>query len=156
MRQNGRPAAARHGPVFVGTGRSVGGRVASRCDAGGPTFRACDKHTGEVVGELTLPGDPTGAAMSAFSTAGSRRSRRRVNLTVRVFDTHAIARTLTAAGLTPAQVDAITDAVREAADHGDYATQADLVALELRLIKWIVGTGVAVAAVVIGALRLMT
>ena len=73
-----------------------------------------------------------------------------------MFDTHAIARTLTAAGLTPAQADAITDAVREAADHGDYATRADLVALELRLIKWIVGTGVAVAAVVIGALRLIT
>ena len=72
-----------------------------------------------------------------------------------MFDTHAIARTLTAAGLTPAQVDAITDAVRAAADHGDYPTRADLVALELRLIKWIVGTGVAVAAVVIGALRLI-
>ena len=73
-----------------------------------------------------------------------------------MFDTHAIARTLTSAGLTPAQVDAITDAVRSAADHGDYATGADLIGLELRLIKWIVGTGVAVTAAVIGTLRLFS
>ena len=71
-------------------------------------------------------------------------------------DTHEIARTLTTAGLTPAQMDATTDAVRAAADHGDYANRADFLALELRLIKWIVGTGVAVTAAVIGTLRLFS
>lgn len=48
-----------------------------------------------------------------------------------MFDTHEIVRTLTAANLTPVHVDAITDAVRAAADRGDYATGADLIALEL-------------------------
>ena len=33
-----------------------------------------------------------------------------------MFDTHAIARALTAAEFTPAQADALTDAVRQAAD----------------------------------------
>ena len=50
-----------------------------------------------------------------------------------MFDTHAIARRLSSADLTPAQVDAITDAVREAADHGEHVTpdqqRADLAAL---------------------------
>ena len=103
-----------------------------------------------------------------------------------MFDTLAIARTLTAADFTPAQADAITDAVRQAADAGveavdvetlatkgdiaalegamkaiegtvkaHFATKADLAALELRLIKWIVGTGVAVAGLVVAALRLL-
>ena len=87
-----------------------------------------------------------------------------------MFDTFAIARTLAAADLTPAQVEAITDAVRQAADHGDHVTpdqlgagitaiRAELAALELRLSKWIVGTGLAVVAAgiaaVFGILRLL-
>ena len=95
-----------------------------------------------------------------------------------MFDTLAIARALTAADFTPAQADALTDAVRQAAEHdaaGDvgtlatkddvatlegamkahFATKADLATLELRLVKWIVGTGVAVAGLVIAALRLL-
>jgi hypothetical protein len=39
-----------------------------------------------------------------------------------MFDTHSIARTPSEANLTPAQVDAITEAVRQAADHGDHVT----------------------------------
>ena len=76
---------------------------------------------------------------------------------------------MAAADLTPAQVEAITDAVRQAADHGDHVTpdqlnagitviRAELAALELRLIKWIVGTKLAVVAAgiaaVVGILRL--
>ena len=79
-----------------------------------------------------------------------------------MFDTFAIARALSAADLTPAQVEAITDAVRQAADHGDHVTpdrltagltsiRAELAAIELRLIKWIVGTGLAVVAAGIAA-----
>ena len=60
-----------------------------------------------------------------------------------IFDTHAIARALTAADLTDAQADAITDAVRQAAEHGEHVTperlRAELAALETRLIKWMVG-----------------
>jgi len=39
-----------------------------------------------------------------------------------MFDTLAIARSLTDADLTPAQADAITDAIRQAAEHGDHVT----------------------------------
>ena len=39
-----------------------------------------------------------------------------------MFDTHAIARSPTDADLTPAQADAITDAIRQAAEHGDHVT----------------------------------
>ncbi len=87
-----------------------------------------------------------------------------------MFDTHAIARALTAADFTPAQADALTDAVRRAAEHDDagvdvgtLATRDDVAALlraeiavlELRLVEWIVGTGVAVAGLVVAALRLL-
>ena len=80
-----------------------------------------------------------------------------------MIDTHAIARTLTNAKLTPEQVNATTGAVRQAADHGDYVTRgelrAELAALELRLVKWIVGSAIAgagiVVAAVIAALRLL-
>ena len=39
-----------------------------------------------------------------------------------MLDTHAVARSLTAAEFTPAQADAITDAVRQAAEYGDQVT----------------------------------
>jgi len=76
-----------------------------------------------------------------------------------MFDTHAIARSLTDAELTPAQADAITAAVRQAAEQGDHVTpdmlDARLAALEMRLVKWTVGTGIAVAGTVIAFLRLV-
>ncbi len=51
-----------------------------------------------------------------------------------MLDAHAIARTLTGAGLTPRQADAITDAVRQAAEYTEsLAARADLHALEARL-----------------------
>ena len=39
-----------------------------------------------------------------------------------MLDTHAVARALTEADFTPTQADAITDAVRLAAEHGDHVT----------------------------------
>lgn len=39
-----------------------------------------------------------------------------------MFDTHAVARSLAAADFTPAQADALTDALRLAADQGDHVT----------------------------------
>ena len=76
-----------------------------------------------------------------------------------MFDTHAIARSLTDANLTPAQADAITAAIRQAAEHGEHVTphtisaglaelRAEIAQLETRLVRWIVGT-VAVAVAVI-------
>ena len=75
----------------------------------------------------------------------------------------AVARQLTDAGIE--RSDAVASAIHQAAEHGDHATRADLTAhradvradlaaLELRLIKWIAGTGIAVAGAVIAALRL--
>ncbi len=79
-----------------------------------------------------------------------------------MLDTHEIARELTAAGIAPAHADAITNAVRRAAEHdasgidpNAVATKADLAALELRLVKWMIGVVFAGAGLVIAALRLI-
>ena len=39
-----------------------------------------------------------------------------------MLDTHAVARSLTAADFTPAQADALTDALRSVVEHGDHVT----------------------------------
>ena len=79
-----------------------------------------------------------------------------------MLDTHEIARELTAAGIDPAHADAITNAVRRAAEHDasgidvkTLATKADLAALELRLVKWLIGVAFAGAGLTIAALRLI-
>jgi hypothetical protein len=84
-----------------------------------------------------------------------------------MFDTHAIARALAGANLTPAQVDAITDAVRQAAEQESVdvdalATKSDIAALEARIYRAmlvqagaIVGALVGIAGIVVGALRLL-
>ena len=78
-----------------------------------------------------------------------------------MFDTHSIARTLSEANLTPAQVDAITEAVRQAADHGDHVTSEQFKAglAELRteiagLCADLTWRMLAVGGLVIAALRL--
>jgi hypothetical protein len=75
-----------------------------------------------------------------------------------MFDTHAIARSLTAAGIDPDHAGAITDAVRLAAEHdaanintGALATRGDLAALEARLVKWMVGIVLTAAGIVTAA-----
>ena len=79
-------------------------------------------------------------------------------------DTHAIARTLTDAGADPKLADAITAAVREAADHGDHVTpdqfKAGLAELEARLTWRFAGamlaqTGVILAAVIGAAVAIL-
>lgn len=81
-----------------------------------------------------------------------------------MFDTHAIARSLTDADLTPQLADAITAAIRQAVEHdaAGAATKADLAdlrvelaGLEARLIKWMIGIVFAGAGLVIAVLRLM-
>ena len=51
-----------------------------------------------------------------------------------MLDTHAVARSLTDADFTPAQADAITNAIRLAADHGDHVTTGQLKA-ELAVLR---------------------
>lgn len=78
-----------------------------------------------------------------------------------MLDTHSIARSLSDADLTSAQVDAMTEAVRQAADHGDHVTSEQFKAglAELRTeiaslradLTWRM---LAVAGLVIAALRL--
>ena len=69
-----------------------------------------------------------------------------------MLDTQAIARASTAAELSRAQVDAITDAIRRAAEHawtdsGTPAAKAGLSALEANLLKWTYGIVPSVAGV---------
>ena len=84
-----------------------------------------------------------------------------------MLDTLRIARTLTDAKLTPAQAEAITSAVREAAEHGGQATpeglRAELAEFRSDLYRAmliqggaIVGAIVGIAGVVMGTLRLLS
>lgn len=76
-----------------------------------------------------------------------------------MFDTLAIARRLTDAGIDSDHADALADAIREAAEHGDHVTpdllRAELSALETRLIKWMVGTVVAAVGATVAILPLI-
>lgn len=61
------------------------------------------------------------------------------------FDTLSAARRLKEAGASDAVAEAIAETIRDAReiDLSDLATKSDLSALELRLIKWVAGVGVA-------------
>ena len=83
-----------------------------------------------------------------------------------MIDTHAVARSLTDAEFTPAQVEAVTAAVRMAAERGDHVTaerfEAGLAALAARIYRAmliqagaIVGSLVGIAGLVLAAARLM-
>ena len=76
-----------------------------------------------------------------------------------MFDSLTVARRLTDAGMSRDLADATANAIREAAEHGDYVTpeflRAELGALETRLIKWMVGTVIAAVGATVAVLRLM-
>ena len=72
-----------------------------------------------------------------------------------VFDTHAIARALTAAKLTFEQADAITDAVRQAAEHGEQVTPDMLRAEIAKLRADLTWRMIAVGGLVVAALPLL-
>ena len=65
---------------------------------------------------------------------------------------HELVKDLKASGFTDAQAEAVTRAVRMAQDLdlSNLATKTDLAELELRLIKWVIGVGVAAALAVGG------
>ena len=74
-----------------------------------------------------------------------------------MFDSLTIARQLTDAGIDRDQAAAIADAVRQAAEHGEHVTsdqfkaglaelRTEIANLETRLIKWVLGIVLTVAA----------
>ena len=71
----------------------------------------------------------------------------------------AIARRLTDTGLSTEQADAITDAVREAAEHGDHVTpeklRAELAGLEARLTWRFAGAMLAQTLAILGGVLAM-
>ena len=87
---------------------------------------------------------------------------------ISTLDTHELVKDLKASGFTDAQAEAVTRAVRQSQDFSDLATKSDLallrgeprseisevrvdlVALELRLIKWMIGIGIAATLAVGG------
>ena len=90
-----------------------------------------------------------------------------------MFDSLAIARQLTDAGIDRGQADALADAIRQAAEHGEHVTperfdagiselRTEITALESRIYRAmlvqagaIVGALVGIAGIVVGALRLL-
>ena len=97
-----------------------------------------------------------------------------------MLDTHAVARSLTDAEFTDAQADAITNAVRLAAEHGDHGDHvtsdqfkvglaevrteiagldarlsSQIANLETRLLRWMIGTVIGTATLTFGILRFL-
>ncbi len=76
-----------------------------------------------------------------------------------MLDTHAIARRLTGTGLSTEQADALPDAVREAAEHGDHVTpetvRAELAGLEARLTWRFAGAMLAPTLAILGGVLAM-
>ncbi len=76
-----------------------------------------------------------------------------------MFDTHAIARQLTGAGLSVEQADAITDAIRQAAEQGEQVTpetlRTELASLEARLTWRFAGAMLAQTLAILGGVLAM-
>lgn len=83
-----------------------------------------------------------------------------------MFDSLTIARQLTDAGIDRGHADAMADAIRQAAEHGEHVApetlRSELAGLESRLYRAmlvqagaIVGALVGIAGIVVGALRLL-
>lgn len=72
---------------------------------------------------------------------------------ISTLDTHELVKDLKASGFTDEQAEAVTRAVRAAQDldFSNVATKTDLAQVELRLIKCVIGVGVA-AALAIGGM----
>jgi len=70
-----------------------------------------------------------------------------------IFDTHAAVEDIIEAGMPKPQAEAVIKAQVRFAEQ-ELATKSDLAELKVSLIKWMVGTGLAVAALVIAANKL--
>ena len=83
-----------------------------------------------------------------------------------MIDTLAVARELTAGGVSRDQAEVIAGAIGHAVEQGDHVTsdqfkaglaefRTEMANLETRLIRWMVGTVVATATLTVGILRLL-
>jgi hypothetical protein len=81
-------------------------------------------------------------------------------MTITALDTHETVKSLTAAGFTDSQAEALTHAIRQAQDIdlSSLATKTDLALtaaeIETRLIKWVIGVGFAQVAMIVAVLKL--
>lgn len=73
---------------------------------------------------------------------------------ITTLDTHELVKDLKASGFSDAQAEAVTRAVRLAQDLdlSNIATKTDLAEVELRLIKWVIGVGIAAFIAITGSL----
>lgn len=78
------------------------------------------------------------------------------------FDTHAAVRKLRAADLTEQQAETLVEVFSQVigepvtrTDREPFATRTDLAELETRLIKWMIGTALAVGALAVAVLRML-
>ncbi len=78
------------------------------------------------------------------------------------FDTHAAVRKLRAADLTEQQAETLVEVFSQVigepvtkTDLKPFATKTDLAELETRLIKWMIGTALAVGALAVAVLRML-
>lgn len=71
---------------------------------------------------------------------------------ISTLDTHELVKDLKASGFTDDQAEAVTRAVRLARDFdvSNLATKTDIAEVELRLIKWVIGVGIAAVLAVGG------
>ncbi len=73
------------------------------------------------------------------------------------FDTHEFVKKLKEAGFTESQTEALTDTVRAAqgVDLSNLATKSDLLELENRLVKWVLGIALGQIAVIAALVKLL-
>ncbi len=78
-------------------------------------------------------------------------------MTTLTFDTHEFVKKLKEAGFTESQAEVLTDTVRAAqgVDLAHLAAKTDLLELENRLIKWIVGIALGQIAVIAALVKLL-
>ena len=83
-----------------------------------------------------------------------------------MFNTLTIARQLVAGGVDRDQAEVIAQAIGDGLDHGDHVTsdqfkaglaevRTEIANLETRLVRWMVGTVIATAALTVGILRFL-
>ena len=162
-------------------GQGGGWGATHRKPAGFRSRQVCLRHTrraGSLPNERVPAGRPCGGQRWTLPAAGYTVVRRddvdgQSDQASPMFDSLTIARQLTDAGIDRGHADALADAIRQAAEHGEHVTperfdagiaelRTEMTALESRIYRAmlvqagaIVGAVVGIAGIVFGALRLL-